>query len=359
MNIVILHVMMPSIKKLVWILADLVGVPYLLLYLRRNDATILLYHGVFPNQPQPGIFNYRKKFITPEAFEKQLMWLRKHCTLLDLPTLIELQNRRERFPPRACAITFDDGYENNYRFAFPILKRLGIPATIFITTDLVEKKEPLWVDRLEYAIGTTDKQSLSLVLEGESKNFSLATKDDRILADDWLRTYMKKIPNEEAKSLLTRVEEICEKKLGVVLSETRYRGLTWDEVKEMQQHGITFAAHTCSHPILSRVSTENARQEIEDSHQVLKQHEINPLPIFAYPNGGMDDFNEATISILKEAGFTASLTTTPKKLRTGEDLFRIGRISLDGTDGMYFFRVTVSGARALLRRFFRFIPTPS
>ena len=145
-------------KKLVFTALDLLGVPALTLRLRPHASAILLYHGVCPPRNGGGIFNYRKKFIAPESLARQLAWLKRRFTIMPLPAFIRQLRERGTPPERALAVTFDDGYENLYTHAFPILRTLGIPATVFIATDLIEPAEPLWFDRLEYAIGMSPKR---------------------------------------------------------------------------------------------------------------------------------------------------------------------------------------------------------
>lgn len=342
--------MSKSLKNLVFYSLDMSGLPNLFLKLAGNQPRIFLYHGVSPQIPNCGIFNYRQKFIRPESFRKHLIWLKKHFNIVPLSSIIERSDSKERITKPSCAITFDDGYENLYTHSFPILKELNVPATIFLTTDIVDKKTPLWVDLLEYALGMTEKPEIDIRDIG--KTFSLKNYGERCAADDSLRKYLKKIPEEEKIKTLEEIIKIAGKDLRKDFASSPYRGLTWNEAREMEKYKIEFAPHTLTHPILSRLDKEAAEREIRESYTHLKTELKNPLPIFAYPNGQTDDFTDETIEILKNMGFTAALTTVPDTINFDRDLFRLPRFSLDGTDTMTIFRLTASGAKAYLRNIF-------
>lgn len=337
------------IKNLSFSLLDSSGAPKLALALHRHEGFIALYHGVAPDLSNYGIYNYRKKFILPESFRNHLLWLQPRFEIIPLATLIERLNRREKLSRRYLAITIDDGYENVYHHAFPLLKEFKIPATVFITTDLVEKRSPLWMDRLEYTLGQTEIRRLEITLHGQVHYFNLGSRRERTTTDIYLRHHLKKIPDAERKILLEEIESRSGVTLAPTLETSPYRGLTWDELREMEKNKIEFAPHTVSHPILSRMSPERAEEEILASYGLLKKRLEKPLPIFAYPNGQPDDFSEATVTILQRHGFQAALTTIPGTINQTSKPFALPRFSLDGSDDLRFFRLTIAGVRKKMR----------
>jgi peptidoglycan/xylan/chitin deacetylase (PgdA/CDA1 family) len=108
--------------------------------------------------------------------------------------------------------------------------------------------------------------------------------------------------------------------------------LTWNQVREMERSGlVSFGGHTRTHPILSRVGLDTARQEIADCAADLER-EIGPAPRhFAYPNGGPADFNEQVKGMVQEAGFASAVTSIRGTNGPGDDLFALRRITVDGT----------------------------
>jgi len=324
-------------------------IPELSLLLSPGAPRIFLYHGVSPDVPDYGIFNYRKKFVTPELFRQELLWLSRYFTILPLPLLIERMARREVLPPRAAALTFDDGYRNFYRYAFPILQELSLPATMFLATDLVDGASPLWVDTLEYAIGHAKESAIRIPLRGKEKIFPLSTPKERIQTDLALRDYAKKLPEQEKSALINMIVERTGKDLSQSFRSSPYAGMTWDEAREMEQKGVTFASHTLSHPILTRIPLLDMEKEITASKRRLDDELDHPLPVFAYPNGQEGDFSPYMESILRNAGVQAALTTIPGTLPQKANLYAIPRITLDGTDSFAMCKNTASGITHALR----------
>lgn len=341
--------MRDGIKRLLFSLLGHGRIPELALALQRSGSFIVLYHGVAPELSNYGIYNYRKKNILPESFEKHLAWFRSRFEIVPLSTLIERFLKGVKLPRRSIAVTFDDGYENIYRHAVPILKKFGAPAAIFITTDLVEKRLPLWVDRLEYALGHTPLQLLEVELEGDNHSFQLNTPKERMDADAYIRNRLKKISDSERLNALETIETRCKTALAPVIETSPYRGLTWDQIRTMAEDGIEFAPHTASHPILTRMPPQEAEEEIIESCRLLEKRVGGALPVFAYPNGETADFSDEIVAILRRHGFRAALTTVPGTLRRATNPFAIPRFSMDGSDDMRFFRLTVSGVRKNLQ----------
>lgn len=329
---------MRGLRSAAFALLDAIGLPRLFL---GKTPRILLYHGVTDEQGE-GIFNYRAKFITTAAFKAHIVWLKRDFTILPLAECITRMGSNT-LPPRALAVTFDDGYANNYATAYPILRDAGVPATFFITTDFVEKNTPLPVDIIEYAIGTSEKKSLTVTMGGVSHVFPLTSHHERIHADLIIRSHMKTLPESEAREFIESIVRACGRDLRSNMAASPYRPMTWEQMREMEAHGMTFAPHTRTHPILSRLSKTRAAEEIRDSKQVLAEHLAKPLSVFAYPNGGSADYTAETVNALREAGFEAALTTEPRAIRKDDSLFALPRFTMDGANDMHRARLMVSG----------------
>lgn len=334
------------LKKFLFKSADTLKLPSLYLKFRRPTATIALYHGVSPDSGVNGIFNYRKKFINPKNFREQLFWLKSHFKITSLSNLIKLIEKEKSLTDNLLAITFDDGYENIYSHAYPILKEMGIPATVFLTTDLVENRYPLWVDRLEYSIGNSALSELNLKIGEKISSLPTETRLNKQKTDSVLREYLKNVENEKKEGLLAEIEAQTGKKLIENFENSPYTGLSWEQINEMSKNNIDFAPHTKSHPILSKTEKKAALLEITESYRICSQRIGRTLKIFAYPNGQEKDFNPEIKNILKSERFEAALTTVPGIIKPGFDLYSLPRFSLDGSDDLAFFRITISGIRS-------------
>lgn len=309
----------------------------MLFYRRQKNAlTILLYHGVAPYN-STGIYNYREKFIEPEQFKKQIAYLSKHYTILTLDQAIKLLAEDKSLPPYSLVITFDDGYRNFYDYAYPTLLKDTLPATIFIVTDFIDKKIPLWMDRLEYAVGL-------------SGNKQFKSRSDRTSYDKNVREKMKHLPDNDKQALLSSIEnELGVKLESTDLEKSLYAPLSWDQIKEMKTHSITIGAHTKSHPILTLLPHFKMEEEIKESKKVLEEHIGVISRTFSYPNGQLGDFNEETKKVVLESRFVAALSTLPGTNQKTDDLFSLKRFTVDGTGGLAMFIVTITGTRSFFQ----------
>ncbi len=279
-----------------------------------------------------GIYNYRGKFITPESFSKQISYLNSRYSILALEeALAHLQ--AGTLPQNALVITFDDGYRNFYTYAYPLLKSRGIPATMYLATDFVCRNVPLWVDRLEHAFGKHE-----------------GTFAEKVALDAKTRQEFKTLSVSKREHDLRNVEQIGWTKFEDFEDErASYAPLTREQILEMQQHGISFGAHTKSHPILATLSADEQRQEIEGSRHDLEMLGIRVSPVFAYPNGQSGDWNDITETTLKAAGFTHALTTIEGTNTQHTSPYRLHRFALDATEDFAVFANVVSGVRLFLK----------
>jgi peptidoglycan/xylan/chitin deacetylase (PgdA/CDA1 family) len=212
-----------------------------------------------------------------------------------------------------------------------VLRAHSVPATVYITTDFVDKKKPLWVDRLEYAIG----------MAPQGKDIS---KEEKISTDIALRQKLKSYSTTKREEKLSELEEGA----GILLKDFTgeamvYAPLSWEECRMMRPWRIAFGAHTCSHPILSKIPLLEAREEIRESRKIVSDALGGVSPIFAYPNGQDGDFTKETRTILRELGFRGALTTIPGVNSKKTDPFTLKRISMDKTEDWDIFLLTTSG----------------
>lgn len=203
------------------------------------------------------------------------------------------------------AITFDDGYQDNYRNAFPILEKLGLPATIFLTTGSMDSREPLWFEQLALALKRTAEDSIDLEID-VPRRFSLRTEAERLQANDQIFSVLRCFPDAERRRFLA---QILDKLHAPDSSERRDAMLTWDQVRQMKSRGIDFGGHTVTHPFVSKLSPESLFQEVADCKRRIEEELQSPSDFFAYPNGREADFNPASKEAIRSAGYRAAFST--------------------------------------------------
>ena len=264
-----------------------------------NAYAIFMYHQVLQKQDPffPG--------VSAKNFREQLTFLKKNYEIMALTEIFGCLNRREMLPKNAIAITFDDGHLSTYENAFPILKELGVPATVYLATGAIDNQEPIWTDKIAYLIsGFRGEQVVLKRDEGVEIRLSLMTQAQKLEAIQQLKTLLKNINNKERQTLIDQTET----QAGLNLSHKTFM-MNWDQVKEMAKHHIEFGAHTVTHPILSQVTVDEAWEEISHSKKRVEQMLETELHHFAYPNGGAEDFSEGIKALVKQAGFQSASST--------------------------------------------------
>lgn len=263
--------------------------------LYQDELSILTYHAVIR---QPLAFpDYC--YLDERTFRQQIAYLRQNFTIIPLHDAVEKLLRGSLDKP-TVAITFDDGYENNYEIAFPVLAEYDCPATIFLCTAYIDSDEIPWFCRLSTALTFTTKESL--IWEGTC--LSLCGPAQKSRASITLHQSLKKLHPARINEL---VLYIC-KQLGMEglctgCSGLPFRLLRSDAIRVMSKSGLVeFGAHTHTHTILSRLSPQEQRREILASVSMVEKLTGKPCRSFAYPNGSWRDYDQSTIELLKSAG---------------------------------------------------------
>lgn len=275
--------------------------------------SILFYHRVLPKPDslQPDI---------PDAalFRQHMRWLRRFYRVLPLAEALALLARR-RLPGRAVAITFDDGYRDNYEVALEILRELDLSATFFISSGFLDGGR-MWNDTVIETVRRLPESELTFEPCG-IRELPLRSVEQRRQTMHRLLAELKYRPLEQrqqfCESLSARLDEPLP---GLMMTREQVRGL--------RRAGMEIGAHTVRHPILKRLAPAMARAEIEQSKQALEEILDEPVRLFAYPNGKVgQDFGPEHAAMVAESGFEAAVTTDWGTADTGTDPYRLPRFT--------------------------------
>ncbi len=290
---------------------------------RAGTLRILTYHRVAPVDAQPYLSPVLLS-ATPEGFEEQMRHLAAHYTPVSMSDLLDYYQNGTRLPKRAVMVTFDDAYCDFAEHAFPIMQRHGIPATLFVPTAYPDQPERFfWWDRLYHALMETRAPALPT----GAGILPLETAEQRALAFKVLRGYVKTIPHVTALEWLDEVYE----QLGA--PPPVHYVLGWDALRQLHQQGVVMGAHTRTHPMIHRITLDEAREEAVGAYDDLRAALGDVPPIFAYPSGGLSD---EVVQMLGEAGFALAFTTFKgiNTLKTADPLrlrrFNVGRLAAMG-----------------------------
>jgi len=225
-----------------------------------SRTVVLCYHSVHPTTSFAS--------ATLVLFEQHLTWLKQHCTIVPFSQILGAMSSNGETRPRV-AITFDDGYVDNYECAFPLLERYEVPATFFLTVGFMER-DPAVVER-----------------------FGILRR--------------------------ARAEEL--------------HSLTWPQVREMLRVGMEFGAHTYSHPNLARLDRPAAEVELRRSKEIIEDQLGQRIGLLAYPFGRPKlDFTAGTIDVVAQVGYECAAATTSRAVRVSDCRFALPRFFAAGVD---------------------------
>lgn len=306
---------------------------------------ILMYHGFTDKRVHSGIENNQGKHLYIDVFSDQMEYLRDHCNPMSLEKLGDHIRKGQDIPEGTVVITIDDGYESNYRLAYPVLKKMDIPATIFITTSFVEERGPIWVDRLEYAINSTKRDKFILRIDSDEEEFSLINDRYKGNCERAIRKILKRKVAGERDHIISDLEERLGKKLSLDSgAPDLYRPLDWSQVSQMARSGsISIGSHGRDHVIITSCDGDTIKDEICGSKKIIEERTGTPCRSFCYPNGDIGDFSGRTKALLKHSGYSSGIINIPGFIDKNTDLFELNRFGLGKKPDMNEFKSIVSG----------------
>jgi len=295
-----------------------------------NKFLVLMYHRIIPKkEANPGI--QAGMYVEPKTFEIHIVYLKKYFHIIPLSETMNNSGKSFSLKTKPnCILTFDDGWFDFYKYAYPILKAYEVPATVFLPTKFIDTKDQFWTDALiQLCYGKKHgkevcrkKQASSdpIIDLLESSGGTLETRLERAIG------MMKSLPLAEINRILADLSE----RWGIDPTPQERDFLTWDEVREMHRSGLVyFGSHTETHRILTTLGDDEIDRELRQSKdRLVTEGVVDPtcLP-FAYPNG---DYNEKILNLVKKNGYSLAVTTKKGwvSYSDGLRLFELERIGI-------------------------------
>ncbi len=315
------------------------GIPAVVSGRNKRSVKILLYHRICEHES--GTFKNNSR-VTPSAFHRQIKYLHDNgYSFISLQEIAACVKNNELLPYKTVAITFDDGYRDNYLNAWPVLKKYNVPATIFVTTSFIKGKHTIWLDTVDLVVNRTQKKKVYY----NGHTFDLSSAAGRYTLFRYTVNLLKLKQKDEIKA---GVEELCRVLDCHVEDKPDARtNLSWDEVTQMQQSVVSFGAHGCVHISLAHQSDKTVENEIVSSKRAIEQHTGTVCDTFAYPYGQDYNYDGRTISILRDNGFVCACAVNERFSIFPPDLLRLTRISIEGYDSLIDFKCKLSGISVL------------
>lgn len=304
-----------------WFKKALVGSPFFSAASRffPPAAVILAYHSILE---EPELTDHILGVSQSRAsFDAHMATLARDFSPVSVEDVAQFAKSGRKLPPRAVAVTFDDGFADNYEVALPVLKRYGIPATFYIMVDSVENGTLPWYCRIRVAFNTTRVPKWT---DPAGRSYDLTNPEERSAARSkaWdCGAALTRVPQQEFVSGVERAleTETVKAKHGFMMD--------WEQVRALKKAGQTIGGHTLSHPNVAQVSQSEAQSEIAGCKKRLEEVVGAPVEHFSYPHPALNPhWSKQTLEITREAGFKSAALTTKGPVRAGDDPLAMKRI---------------------------------
>ncbi|UCD94916.1 MAG: polysaccharide deacetylase family protein [Candidatus Zixiibacteriota bacterium] len=318
--------------------ADILGVNILYNFLNRRRIRVLMYHAV-SSETLPTFYWTR---LDRDKFAWQMEHLKNRFNVLKASGLLKDESD-VCLSKRAVMISFDDGYENVFTIARPILERLNLPAICFVLPELSEAGRSIWPDELYDLIFLSNVDEIDLSAFDMGKRRLGDSIDNRLELYHSLVKSMKSWPHRKRQKLLGHLFATYSD-AGRKGGHVRFKLMTPEQVAEISGSDLfEIGLHTNTHPILSTMPVDEQEREIKSAADYLSHRGIGFLPIFAYPNGRPEDFTEETIAILERHGIKAAFTSIDGLHDLRDEQFHVRRINIGADINRWEFKARLSG----------------
>ncbi len=260
--------------------------------------------------------------LEQRVFEAQMNYLRKRYRLVPLGQMCREIANGDAVEP-TLAITFDDGYRDLYTQAFPVLRKYEIPATIYLIARCMETGESPWYDRIFVALDHAPGDSIEVEMD-VPRQFALTSVAARRRAAWEIVCFLRTISDASRRQWCQSFEA----RMQPPQVHLEGRMLDWNQVRSMQASGISFGAHTMTHPSVARVAAASLDEELIASRSLLEACLDAPAEDFAYPFGKSSDCLAAGDDYLARCGYRSAVTTLEGINSFGADPLRLNRLQI-------------------------------
>lgn len=256
----------------------------------QPGVRILIYHGLDIS----GQTDINSRFISVAEFEKHLNWLKNCCEVVSLEDYFKGVRHPDKL---TVAITFDDGYKNNFTLALPLLEKYQLPATFFVTTSSLEGLNMLWPDLLDMAGFFLNAE---LVYKDEKFKYSRHKGYISITNGSDLKSHLM---DADLISIRTFIKDhhFLLKEIQTDECKLYWELMNEDELKAASKSPfITLGSHSVVHSSMTKISSAEAREELVNSRATLIEIIGLPVTSFAFPFG---DYTPELVEMAVSAGY--------------------------------------------------------
>ena len=285
-----------------------------------SGSTIFAFHRVLPR----GAACFEPELCTFEdTFADFLDWIAENYRVIPFHELASRKGEPTNRQHPDCAITFDDGWYDNFAYAFPHLQRRGLTATIFLPTRFIGTERRFWQEHLWLCLRElNERKTCREVLEKVgSRTPWFPPVEAASSSYSYVRRLLLTRPSVEAEEFTQQITEYG----GLIGVVTGRAFVTWEEVHQMQTAGISFGSHTLNHTLLANASPRVGEAEIHDSRAELESRIKEPINTFAYPWGAV---GPGSLGHLQESGYKFAVTTQAGLVTASSNPHLLPRLSV-------------------------------
>lgn len=320
----------------------------------RDDLRILAYHRVL--EPLPPGFSFDLELVSAwaESFREQMALVRRRFHPMRFDEVLACLYAGRRLPRNAVLVTFDDGYDDNYRVAYPILHDLGVSAMFFVSTGHIDSGVPYSYDWLVHMLCVTEADTLAL----PELQIACALPPDlgkrRVVAANVLDR-LKGLDEGSQARIIARLAR--EWRLPIPHRHPDCRPMTWAQLREMQDNGMEVGSHGVNHRMLAKLPPALMRAELVESRRRIGVELGRPAQVVSYPVGGHDAFNREVETAARAAGYEMACSYVAGTSRPGPDtLFSLRRLPIERDMDQAWFEAVVALPELFMHRSRRRLP---
>jgi peptidoglycan/xylan/chitin deacetylase (PgdA/CDA1 family) len=311
------------------------GVCSALRWFNQRKLLILMYHQLHEGAVDP-VENFDGLSVELGDFVRQMRYLARHYQVVPIEHCLYPEELTSRF---RAVIAFDDAYASFYRLAYPVLRALNLPAAVFVPTDFIEGKIQMWWDRLRRIVSRTTERTLVAPYQGQRQVFPVRSQAEKQLTLRMLGAELRLLSESARNDIIETLQ--TELKTAETPLGSRHAPLSLAQMREMDEHRITFASHGKSHRSFPTLSLEELYQEIHGSKAILERWLGKPVSWLSYPFG---DFDDRALNLLPQTGYEGAVTTIDG-LNNGSGRFELRRVAVGGQTSFFQFVGATSGVR--------------
>jgi peptidoglycan/xylan/chitin deacetylase (PgdA/CDA1 family) len=289
----------------------------------KKGIVVLTLHRVLPDAEFDSACSQAGMMLRAGTFDALLQYLKRECYCIALEGVPAWDEHAAVNSRPRIAITFDDGWKDNFETAFPIASRHSVPFTIFICPELINRKQPFWAECVVALWRHAEQAGKLEAFRALCKDLSAGRDIAGCSADVLIERLKEKNPADRDSFIASLQAALASSLNGKQLNGVG-EFLNWNEIMQMSETGISFGSHTNTHPILTRVSESETLKELEESKAAIEAR-LKACRFFAYPNG---DWSGPVRELVARCGYQAAFANSSGVWQPGTDLFAVPRVNI-------------------------------